>query len=93
MGTVPKTSTIEHFSQGNPSGPGQSNVPALLRRVAETLQELGAVQVQDVVFHSDVTEEGDDFPSLSVYFYREPSDSEGSSAVSDISSARSSRAR
>ncbi len=52
MTSGPETSTIEHFSQANPAGSGQADVPTLLRRVAETLERLGPVEVQDIVFHA-----------------------------------------
>ena len=42
--------TIHHFSQSNPAGPGQGDVAALLRRVADTVESLGDVQVQDLTF-------------------------------------------
>ena len=61
--------TIRHFSQANPAGEGQYDVPALLRRVADTLEELGPVDVQDVVFHQDLDGEGDERPSMTVYFH------------------------
>jgi hypothetical protein len=63
----PETWTIEHFSQANPEGPGQDDVPALLRRVAATLETLGTIQVQDVVFHLELTADAGDRPSLTVY--------------------------
>jgi hypothetical protein len=47
----PETWTIEHFSQANPQGPGQDDVPALLRRVADTVEKFGVVDVQDITFH------------------------------------------
>jgi hypothetical protein len=62
--------TIEHFSQANPRGDGQASVPALLRRVADTIDQLGPVDVQDLVLHSEITEDGQDWPSLTVYFHR-----------------------
>jgi hypothetical protein len=37
--------TIFHFSQSNPAGPGQGSVAALLRRVADSIEALGAVTV------------------------------------------------
>lgn len=61
--------TIRHFSQANPAGEGQQNVPALLRRVATSVEELGDIDVQDVVFHSEVDDEGDDWPTMTVYFH------------------------
>lgn len=59
--------SARHFSQTNPTGPGQGDVPALLRRVADTLETLGPVEVLDVVHHSEVTADGD-WPSFTVYY-------------------------
>ena len=59
---------VRHFSQSNPAGPEQGNVAALLRRVAESLDELGDVDVMDLILHNEVTEDGD-WPSLTVYFH------------------------
>lgn len=39
---------VRHFSQANPQGPGQGDVPALLRRIADTISEHGEIEVQDV---------------------------------------------
>ena len=64
-------STIVHFSLSNPAGPGQGSVPALLRRLAEELESRGDVDVQDVVFHSEVTEDEDDL-TMTVYFNPRP---------------------
>jgi hypothetical protein len=66
----PQTWSVEHFSVANPAGPGQDDIPALLRRVADTLSSMGPVDVQDVVFHAEVTEDGD-WPSVTVYLHRE----------------------
>ena len=63
--------TIWHFSQSNPAGVGQGDVAALLRRVADSIDELGDVQVQDVAFHSEVTGEEDDL-TVTVYYHRQP---------------------
>lgn len=61
------TWTVHHFSQANPEDPGQANVPALLRRVADTVEGLGEVQVLDLVMHTEMTEDGD-WHSLTVYY-------------------------
>ncbi|MFE9097259.1 hypothetical protein [Streptomyces sp. NPDC007264] len=61
--------TVRHFSQANPAGAGQDDVPALLRRVADTLEGLGPVEVQDVVMHTEITADGL-WPSLTVYFHK-----------------------
>ena len=60
-----------HFSLSNPTGTGRGDVAALLRRVADSVEELGDVTVQDVVFHSSVTD-GEDDLTMTVYYLREP---------------------
>jgi hypothetical protein len=60
--------TARHFSQNNPAGPNQGDVPALLRRIAATIEEFGEIEVQDIVFHSEITADGD-WPSMTVYFH------------------------
>lgn len=61
--------TVEHFSQANPAGDGQGDLPVLLRRVADSIEALGAIEVQDLVMHSEITENGG-WPSLTIYFHR-----------------------
>jgi hypothetical protein len=63
--------TILHFSQSNPAGPGRGDVPALLRRVADTVEALGDIAVQDITFASEVTE-GEDDVTMTVYYHQEP---------------------
>jgi hypothetical protein len=67
LALMTESSTCRHFSQSNPVGPEQGDVPALLRRVADSIEALGDVQVQDLVLHTDVNEDGD-WHSLTVYF-------------------------
>jgi len=67
--------TVLHFSRSNPSGEGQGDVARLLRGVADSLDELGDVQVQDVVFHTDVDadpDQNEDDLAMTVYYHREP---------------------
>jgi hypothetical protein len=64
----PATWTAEHFSLANPRGDGQGDVPLLLRRVADVLEERGAVEIQDLVLHNEVNESGG-WPSITVYFH------------------------
>lgn len=59
--------TAHHFSQANPAGQGQGDVPALLRRVADTIEGLGVVEIMDLVMHNEITAEGD-WPSIIVYY-------------------------
>jgi hypothetical protein len=60
--------SIKHFSQANPAGPDQANIPALLRRIAESIDQLGPVDVQDLILHEEITAEGP-WPSITVYFH------------------------
>ncbi len=64
--------TIHHFSQANPEGPGQGDVPALLRRISDSLDALGPIRVMDLVFHTEITADGP-WHSVTLYFHR-PSD-------------------
>ncbi|MFE4515154.1 hypothetical protein ACFRMQ_13320 [Kitasatospora sp. NPDC056783] len=68
MTSTPESWTIRHFSQANPAGPGCDSVPALLRRLADSIEALGPVEVQDVVFESETTEHGP-WRSGTVYFH------------------------
>lgn len=51
-------------------GAGERAVPNLLRRVAETLDELGEVEVQDLVLHAKTDDSGEPWPTVTVYFSR-----------------------
>jgi hypothetical protein len=62
--------TINHFSQNNPTGEGQGYAPALLRRVADSIEALGDVDVQDITFSSSITG-GEDDLTMTVYYNRE----------------------
>ncbi|MER7794357.1 hypothetical protein [Streptomyces sp. NPDC097640] len=64
----PQHWTARHFSQANPAGPGCDSVPALFRRLAETIEELGPLEIQHVVFESEMTEHGP-WWSGTVYFH------------------------
>ncbi|GGM55665.1 hypothetical protein GCM10011608_45670 [Micromonospora sonchi] len=68
MPSEPESWTIRHFSQANPVGPGQDSVSALLRRIADSIDERPGIEVQDVVLHSEVTADGD-WWSATVYFH------------------------
>lgn len=68
MPSAPESWTIRHFSQANPAGPGCDSVPALLRRLADSIEALGPVEVQDVVIESEATEHGL-WRSGTVYFH------------------------
>lgn len=63
--------SIYHFSQSNPTGKGQGDVAALLRRVADSLDALGDVQVQDITFASQTTTAENDL-TVTVYYARDP---------------------
>ncbi len=61
--------TINCFSQANPAGEGQQDIPALLRRVATTVEQFHGIEVQDISFQMEITENGP-WPSLTVYFQK-----------------------
>ena len=65
--------TISHFSQSNPKGVGQDDVAALLRRVAETVDGMGDVDIQDITFHTEGKDGGDDL-TMTVYYRRADND-------------------
>jgi hypothetical protein len=68
--------SVLHFSQSNPTGVGQGSVPALLRRVADSIDALGEVGVQDVTFHSKPTADEDDL-TMTVYYHRQSEGPDG----------------
>ncbi|MGW4499330.1 hypothetical protein ACWENR_12060 [Micromonospora sp. NPDC004336] len=71
MSPEPESWTIKHFSQGNPAGPGQDSVPALLRRIADSIEQRPCIEVQDVILRNEANADGD-WWSATVYFH-EPS--------------------
>jgi hypothetical protein len=72
---VPRCTTL-HFSQANPRSAGQGNVSAPLWRVADTIDELGDVEIGDLILHSEITSDGENRPSITVY-YHDRADLEG----------------
>ena len=62
--------TMFHFSQSNPDGKGQGEVPALLRRVADSIDTLGDVMVEDITFSTEATSDERDL-SMTVYYHRD----------------------
>jgi hypothetical protein len=67
----PATWTAQCFAQSNPAGAGQGDVAALLRRVAESIDGLGDIDVQDITFHSQVAD-GEDDLTMTVYYHDKP---------------------
>ncbi|MEV0227894.1 hypothetical protein [Nonomuraea sp. NPDC050786] len=57
-----------HFSLNNPQGEGQDDVPNLLRRLASTLEEMGRIEIRDLVLHDDTDDEGNPWPYVTVYY-------------------------
>ena len=68
---VPSRWIVHRFSQANPRGPNQANFPALLRRLAATMEQLGPVDVEDVTFSREVTPDG---PRHRITVYLRPHD-------------------
>ena len=63
----PVEDTIRRLVQANPKGPGQGDVPALLRCVADTLADLGPIEVANLTVESEPTEDGPWY-SATVYY-------------------------
>jgi hypothetical protein len=63
------SSIIEHASLANPSGPRQRDVSALLRRAADWIEDVGGLEVHDLILHTASTESSDS-PSVTIYFHR-----------------------
>ena len=58
-----------HFSLANREGRGQERIPRLLNRLADEIRSLGDVEVMDITFQTEVTEDGNR-PYFTVYYYR-----------------------
>lgn len=69
MGAVALTGRLPlyRFTVATARGWDQDDVATLLRRVADALDQLGAVDVHDITFHVDWTDEGS-WPSMTVYY-------------------------
>ncbi len=65
---MPESWSCRHFTQANPRGQDQGNVPRLLRTVAGTIEEFNTIEVQDIVFQTETTAEGP-WCSMTVYFH------------------------
>jgi len=76
--SMPQSWFIRHFSQANPAGEHQASVSALLRRVADTLDEFDDIEVQHLVMETEITSEGP-WPSITVYFSLPGDDEHGGS--------------
>jgi hypothetical protein len=63
--------TTLHFSLSNPEGEGQGDVAKLLRSLADSVESLGDVQIEDITFGSQVTG-GEDDLDFTVYYHRDP---------------------
>lgn len=73
---------MNHFSQANRSGLGQGHVPSLLRSVADSIEGLGDVIVEDITFRSEPTA-GERDISMTVY-YHDASETDDSAPPSSI---------
>jgi hypothetical protein len=58
-----------HFSQSNGNGPQSTKVPELMRGVAQTIEDLGDIDVQDIVFAVGLID-GEFDPTFTVYYTR-----------------------
>ncbi len=74
--------SVTHFSLSNPMGRGMEDVPRLLNRLATQLRSLGQVEIQDITFRNELTDDGTEWPAFTVYFHRaSPKSGKASKAV------------
>jgi adenylate kinase len=65
---LPATRTVHHLSLSNPRGPNQGDLPSLLRRLADTIEQLRPGGVEDLTFAAESTDDGPRH-RLTVYFH------------------------
>jgi hypothetical protein len=65
---MPDSYEVRHFSLVLPAGRDRSDVPALLRHLADTLAQFGPVEVQDIVLGGEATPNGFEYRAT-VYFH------------------------
>lgn len=58
---------LTSVTQGNPKGKGQGDLAKLLRTFADTVDEIGAFDFEDMVVHEDITEDGS-WLSFTLYY-------------------------
>ena len=72
----------ESFSLANPVGPDINNVPLLLRRLADELENRPPMCVHDLILHTDIEGQGYHH-NITVYFTHDPADIEASQWAGD----------
>ncbi len=66
-GALADHAPLYRFTVATARGEEQDHVATLLRRVASALDDLGAVDVHDITFHVESTDQGP-WPSMTVYY-------------------------
>lgn len=61
------TYTTNHFSLNLPQGTSQDNIPALLRRLADNIEKMVALEIRDITFHGTQDNDGNEWPYFTVY--------------------------
>jgi hypothetical protein len=74
MTDEPRHYPVRHFAQAVPAASGERGVATLLRLVADTIDGLGPVRIEDLILHNDISSGEDDY-SLTVYFHEEAPES------------------
>ena len=64
----PRAFSCYTFSLGNSDGPDDQSVPALLRRVADAIEELGEIDIIDIAFVKWPIEGEGWYPFLTLYY-------------------------
>ncbi|MEU4477080.1 hypothetical protein AB0F68_03280 [Micromonospora sp. NPDC023966] len=70
-GGSPRDSSCFYYSIGLPLGEGQDDVPALLRHVAKSIEDLaehGTVDVAGLMYSNDEVNEYGEWPCVTVFY-------------------------
>lgn len=60
---------IKHFSISLPKGANQDDIPVLLNHMSKTISHMGNIDIQDITFSNEIDEDGNDWPSFTVYYH------------------------
>ena len=66
--------SIKYFSISLPKGSGQHDVAALLSHTSQAIKEMGNIEIQDMAFSSEIDEDGNEWPSFTVYYHSSKTD-------------------
>ena len=67
---MPENSPVHHYSLTSPIETDRADLPSLLRRLADDLEDFGAIDVLDLTMGTRVSEEEGFVHHITVYFKR-----------------------